>query len=103
MPRHYSISLDLPNYGKVTAEVDYYRGYPGSYWEPAEPDEILVKKIMNQNGEEISLTDEEYEEYYNLFLEASYDIYDSYDHVNSDYNEYAESLSKDSPPSDLPF
>jgi hypothetical protein len=101
MPRHYSISLDLPNYGKVTAEVDYYMGYPGSYWEPADPDEILVKKIINQNGEEISLTDEKYEEYYDLFLEASFEVHNS--HMNSYYGKYAESLADDSSPSDVLF
>jgi hypothetical protein len=101
MPTHYSISLDLPNYGKVTAEVDYYMGYPGSYWEPPDADEILVKKILNQNGEEISLTDEKYEEYYDLFLEASFKVHNS--HMNSHYGEYAESLADDSSPSDVLF
>ena len=101
MPRHYSISLDLPNYGKVTAEVDYYMGYPGSYWEPPDSDEVCVKKILNQSGEEISLTDEEHEEYYDLFLEASSGVHNS--HMNSYYGKYAESLADDSSPSDVLF
>ena len=50
MGQNYSISLDLASYGKVTAEVEYYIGHHGSYWEPPESDEVCVKSIQNQNG-----------------------------------------------------
>lgn len=94
MGQNYSISLDLSSYGKVTAEVEYYIGHHGSYWEPPESDEVCVKSIQNQNGEEVFLTDEEHEEYYNLFVNAASDLH--YDSANRHYKEYAESLNEDS-------
>lgn len=63
-----TISLILPEYGQVTAEVTYYVGFSGSYHQPPDSDEIVIKSIQSQDGKEIILTDEEHEVYYDLFL-----------------------------------
>lgn len=68
---NFTISLILPKYGQVTAEVIYYIGFSGSYHQPPESDEIVIKSIRSQDGKEVVLTDGEHEIYYDLFLEPA--------------------------------
>jgi|LauGreSBDMM110SN_4_FD.fasta_scaffold356482_2 hypothetical protein len=73
MSRNYNctVHLPLPEYGQVTAEVTYYFGFSGSYHQPPDSDEIVIRSIHSEDGKEIFLTDEEHETYYDLFLEPA--------------------------------
>lgn len=98
---NYTVTLDLPNYGTVTAEITYGIGFSGSYWELPDSDEVIVNKIVNADGGEIQLSDSEYEEYYDLFLQAGGEIHSSYmDHV---FDQYAEEYLAKEPDPQIPF
>ena len=63
---YYSVQVTLP-IGLVTVEADYLTGHFGSYWEPPEPDEVLVHTVTGSDGVKVCLTDDEY---YDIILEA---------------------------------
>ena len=91
---NYIVSVDLPNYGKVTADLEYFIGFSGSYWEPPDSDEILVNSLKNESGEEINLSDEEWEEHYNLFLEKAGEVHS--DRMNEYYKKYDKEIEEES-------
>ncbi len=97
----YTVTLDLPNYGTVTAEITYGVGFSGSYWEPPDSDEVIVNKIVNADGREIQLSDSQYEEYYNLFLQAGGEIHSSY--MDQVFNRYAEEYLAEESDTSTPF
>ena len=72
MPRsyEYTINLNLPRYGEVAAEIQYHVGFSGSYWEPPDSDEVTVDSLKDSSGASIDLSDNEWEEFYDLFLEV---------------------------------
>ena len=84
----YTISLDLPNYGKVTAVIDYHIGFSGSYWEPPDSDEVTVESLVDPAGVEIKLSDEEWEEFYPIFLEKGGEAHSNY--MDEWYKKYAQ-------------
>jgi general stress protein 26 len=45
-------------------------GHFGTYWEPPEPDEVLVHTVTGSDGVKVCLTDEQDEEYYDIIREA---------------------------------
>jgi len=89
----YTVKVTLPTYGEVTAEVQYHIGFSGSYWEPPDSDEILVKSLKNEAGEEINFSDEEWEEYYNLFLDKAGEAHS--DRINEYYEKYAKEYEQE--------
>lgn len=97
---NYTINLTLPNFGEVIAEVTYYLGFQGSYWEPPDSDEVTVNSIKNKDGVEIHLSDEECESYYDLFLYSVSISHSKF--IEESYNQYADSV-KEEFSSDLPF
>ncbi len=94
----YTVKVALP-IGEVTIEADYYQGHMGTYWEPPDPDEISVSKIIDANGQEITLTDGQHEEYYSLMLEAVSEAHSAYldQQWKKHAEEYLASLDKDIP------
>lgn len=95
----YTVKATLP-IGDVTLDVDYFLGYPGSRWTPPESDEICVNKITDSNGMEAVLTDEQYEDYYDVMLEASILAHSAY--LDAEFDKYAEEWSK-SYDAEMPF
>lgn len=93
MPRSVDVTctLTLPNYGEVTANLTYYAGFSGSYWEPPDADEVVINTIT-KGGETISITDDEMESFYGLFLEAGGIEYER--GVNEFYNSMKDSLDE---------
>lgn len=95
----YTCKVTLPTYGEVTIEAEYYQGHMGTYWVPPDPDEINVKTIIGSDNQIITMTDEEYEQYYHLMLEAVSEAHSAY--LDKQFNQYAEdylsSLDKDMP------
>ena len=83
----YTVNLDLPRYGNVKAEIQYHIGFAGSYWEPPDSDEVTVESLVNSAGNKINLSDEEWEEFYELFLEAGGISHSDY--MNEWYSKYA--------------
>jgi hypothetical protein len=83
----YTISLDLPKYGMVTAVIGYHVGFAGSYWEPPDSDEVTVESLVSALGEEIQLSDEEWEEFYPLFLQKGEEAHSVY--MEEWYKKYA--------------
>jgi hypothetical protein len=101
MPTNYIVSVDLPQYGKITADLQYFIGFSGSYWEPPDTDEILVNSLKNEYGEEINLSDEEWEDHYNLFLEKAGEAHS--DRMNKYYEKYAKEIEEESLLTSLPY
>ena len=103
MPANYNyiISVDLPNYGKITADIQYFLGFSGSYWEPPDEDEIIVNSIKNDAGEVVSLSDEEWEEHYNLFLERAGEAHS--DRMNEYFEKYAKEIEEESVLTSVPY
>lgn len=101
MPTNYIVSVDLPQYGKITADLQYFIGFSGSYWEPPDTDEILVNSLKNEYGEEINLSDEEWEDHYNLFLEKAGEAHS--DRMNEYYEKYAKEIEEESLLTSLPY
>jgi len=98
---NYTVSVDLPKYGIVTADLQYFIGFSGSYWEPPDTDEILVNSLKNNTGEEVSLSDKEWEEHYNLFLEKAGDAH--YYSTNEYYKKYDNEIEEEYLLSTLPY
>jgi len=96
-PFYYSVQVNLP-IGTVTVEADYYTGHMGTYWEPPEPDDILVHTVTGTDGVKVCLTDEQHEEYRDAILEAVGNAHSAY--LDSCFNAYAEEYlaSKDDTP-----
>lgn len=94
----YTVKVTLP-IGEVTIEADYYQGHMGTYWEPPDPDEVSVNKIIDASGQEMTLAEEQYEDYYNLILEAVSEAHSAYldQQWNKHAEEYLASLDKDTP------
>ena len=90
---NYTVSANLPKYGIVTADLEYFIGFSGSYWEPPDSDEILVRSLKNEAGEEINLSDEEWEEHYNLFLDKAGEAHS--DRINQYYEKYAKEYEQE--------
>ncbi len=88
----YSVTLSLPRYGTVTADLQYHVGFSGSYWEPPDSDEVTVESLKNESGVEIKLSDNEWEEFYELFLEAGGIAHS--DHMNKVFSKYAEEYNE---------
>lgn len=97
----YSVTLTLPRYGVVTADVQYYVGFAGSYWEPPDSDEVTVENVKDESGSPITLLDEEWEEFYELFLEAGGIAHSN--HMNEQFNKYAEEWNEREDELNLPF
>ena len=95
MPRVTQIegTVNLPNIGEVVFLADYGAGHYGSYHTPPEPPEVNVLHIKDGSGCQVILSDEQYEEYYDLFLEAADEKYQ--DLMASYYEQYAFSISED--------
>jgi hypothetical protein len=95
----YTCKVTLPTYGEVTIEAEYYQGHMGTYWVPPDPDEINVVTVTTSEGQPITLTDEEHEQYYYLMLEAVSEAHSAY--LDKQFNQYAEeylaTLDKDIP------
>jgi hypothetical protein len=94
----YTIHFNLPSYGMVTAIIGYHIGFSGSYWEPPDSDEVTVESLVDATGNEVSLSDEEWEEYYPLFLEEGGKAHS--DCMSQIYNEWAKEW-EDQP--EIPF
>jgi hypothetical protein len=84
-------TVTLPNYGEVIANLSYYVGFSGSYWEPPDTDEVVINTIT-KDGEVVNLTDDEEESFYGLFLEAGGIEYER--GVNQFYNSMQNSLDE---------
>ena len=84
-PYHYKVNVTLP-IGEVTIEAQYYNGFPGSYFEPSDPPEIVVDTVM-KDGQLFELTDDESELYYGIMLGAVCDAHEA--HVSECYGEHA--------------
>jgi hypothetical protein len=95
MPRVTRIeaTVNLPIIGEVTFLADYGEGFAGSYWNPPEPPEVSVISIQDSLGCQVHLTDEQQEDYYDLFLNAADEKYQ--DLIASHYDKYANSLEED--------
>ena len=95
MPRVTRIeaTVNLPIIGEATFLADYGEGFAGSYWNPPEPPEVNVISIKDALGCQVNLTDDQHEEYYDLFLEAADEKYQ--DLIVSYYDTYANSLEED--------
>lgn len=83
----YTVKVTLP-IGEVTIEAEYYQGHMGSYWVPPDPDEVIVHKVIDASGQEVTLTDAQYEEYYNLMLEAVSVAHSAY--LDKEFNKFTE-------------
>lgn len=101
MPTNYIVFVDLPQYGKVTADLQYFIGFSGSYWEPPDSDEVIVRSLKNESGEELNLSDEELEEHYSLFLDKAGEAHS--DSMNEYYEKYAKEIEEESLLTDLPY
>lgn len=103
MPTNYNyiVSVNLPKWGMVTADLQYFVGFSGSYWEPPDSDEIFVRFLKNEAGEEINLSDEEWEEHYNLFLEKAGETHS--DAMNQYYEKYAKEIEEESLITSYPY
>jgi hypothetical protein len=84
---YYSVQVTLP-IGLVTIEADYLAGHFGTYWEPPEPDEVLVHTVTGTDGVKVCLTDEQNEEYYDAILEAVGNAHSAY--LDGAWNKAAE-------------
>lgn len=84
----YTISLNLPKYGAVTATIGYHIGFAGSYWEPPDSDEVTIESLVDQSGNDIKLSDEEWEELYPIFLERGGEAHSNY--MDEWYKKYAQ-------------
>lgn len=95
MPRVTQIEacVNLPIIGEVTFVADYGEGHYGSRWTPPEPPEVNVISIKDVLGCQVLLSDEQMEDYYNLFLEAADEKYQ--DLMASYYEKYAVSLEEE--------
>lgn len=95
----YSVQVTLP-IGVVTVEADYLTGHFGSYWEPPEPDEVLVHTVTGSDGVKVCLTDEQHEEYYDIILETVGAAHSAY--LNSIWKKAAEDYLS-SQDTDIPY
>lgn len=95
MPRVTRIeaTVNLPNIGEVVFLADYGEGHYGSYHSPPEPPEVNVLHIKDGSGCQVELSDEQHEEYYDLFLEAADEKYQ--DLMASYYDKYAQQLREE--------
>ena len=97
----YAVALSLPRYGNVTADIQYYVGFSGSYWEPPDSDEVTVENVKDESGSPVALSDEEWEEFYELFLEAGGIAHSNA--MNEYFNKYAEEFDNYVDGLDNPF
>lgn len=95
MPRVTRIeaTVNLPIIGEVTFLADYGEGRYPSYYSPPEPPELRVISIKDGSGCQVNLTDDQHEEYYDLFLEAADEKYQ--DLIVSYYDQYSRSITED--------
>lgn len=86
-------TVNLPIIGEVTFLADYWEGHYGSRWTPPEAPEVNVISIKDALGCQVLLSDEQQEDYYNLFLEAADEKYQ--DLMASYWDKYAVSLEEE--------
>lgn len=96
----YTIYLELPKYGKVKATIGYHIGFSGSYWEPPDSDEVTVESLTDLSDKSLVLSDEEWEEFYSLFLEEGGKAHSDY--MDEWYKKYADDWERNGD-SEIPY
>jgi len=54
-------NIRLPGLGLVTGTVVYGAGYPGTYWDPPEPAEVIIESLRDAFG--IAVPDEYWDDH----------------------------------------
>lgn len=87
---HHFETPDTDREIEVEMTIKAYKGWPGSYWEPAEPAELIVEEIwiLSKFNQHILLPD--YHRYYELFNSDEARIYDIIEHRLEEEEYYLE-------------